>query len=95
MLKEKKGKQLWKSLTDSMFAILISIEDYEKERLNNIEKTLTEMLAEYKESIIPLKMFKVGVAYLKNKEKNDIFKLSKEERKLFKEAVLDEREAIS
>jgi tetratricopeptide (TPR) repeat protein len=95
LLKEKKDKQLWKSLPDSLFDILISIEDYEKERLKNIEKTLKQILAEYRESIIPLKMFKVGVAYLKNKEKNDVFKLSKEERKLFKEAVLDKRESIS
>ncbi|NOQ24565.1 MAG: tetratricopeptide repeat protein [Bacteroidales bacterium] len=95
LLKEKKDEQLWKSLPDSLFNILINIEDYESERLSNIEKTLTERLAEYKESVIPLKMFRIGVSYLKNKEKNDIFKLSKEERKLFKEAVLDERESIS
>ena len=92
LLKERKGKELWKSLPDALFDILINIEDYENERLNNIEKTLTETLAEYKESIIPLKMFNVGVGYLKNMEKNDIYRLSKEERKLFKEAVLDKRE---
>jgi tetratricopeptide (TPR) repeat protein len=90
--KEKKDKQLWKSLPDSLFDILISIEDYENKRLNNIEKTLTEILAEYNESVIPLKMFRIGVSYLKNEVKNDIFKLSKEERKLFREAVLDKRE---
>jgi tetratricopeptide (TPR) repeat protein len=89
MLKEKKESQLYKALPDSLFDILINIEDYDKERLNNIEKALTELLIEYQESIIPLKMFSIGVAYLKNKEKNAIFKLSKEERKLFKEAVLD------
>ena len=95
MLNEKKDKQLWKSMPESLFNILLNIEDYEKERLNNIEKVLTELLTEYQESIIPLKMFSVGVAYLKNKEKNAIFKLSKEERKLFKEAVLDKRESLS
>jgi tetratricopeptide (TPR) repeat protein len=95
LLKEKKDKSLWKSLPDSLFNILISIEDYENERLKIIEKTLTETLAEYKESVIPLNMLRVGIGYLKNKEKNDIFKLSKEERKLFKEAVLDKRESIS
>jgi hypothetical protein len=83
---------IWKSLPDSLFDILISIEDYENKRLNNIEKTLTEILAEYNESVIPLKMFRIGVSYLKNEVKNDIFKLSKEERKLFREAVLDKRE---
>jgi tetratricopeptide (TPR) repeat protein len=93
LLKEEKEEQLWKSLPDSLFNILINIEDYESERLSNIEKVLTEILAEYKESVIPLKMFRIGVSYLKNKEKNDIFKFSKEERKLFKEAVLDERES--
>lgn len=89
MLKKKKDSQLWKALPDSLFDILINIEDYDKERLNNIEKALTELLIEYQESIIPLKMFNIGVAYLKNNDKNAIFKLSKEERKLFKEAVLN------
>jgi tetratricopeptide (TPR) repeat protein len=89
IFKDKKDKQLWKALADSLFNILINIVNYDKERLGNIEKALTELLAEYQESIIPLKMFSIGVAYLKNKEKNAIFKLSKEERKLFKEAVLD------
>ena len=89
MFKEKKDSQLWKALPDSLFDILINIEDYDKERLDNIEKALSVLLAEHEESIIPLKMFSIGVAYLKNKDKNAIFKLSKEERKLFKEAVLD------
>ena len=91
ILKKKKGKLLWKSLSESLFYILIKIEDYETERLHSITKTLSKTLVEYEESIIPLKMFKVGVAYLKNNVKNEIFKLSKEERKLFKEAVLDKR----
>ena len=89
MLKKKKESQLWKALPDSLFDILINIKDYDKERLDNIEKALTELLAEHEESIIPLKMFSIGVTYLKNKDKNAIFKLSKEERKLFKEAILD------
>ncbi len=95
MFKEKKDNPLWKALPDSLFDILINIEDYDKERLYNIENALTELLAAYHESIIPLKMFSIGVAYIKNKEKNAIFKLSKEERKLFKEAVLDKRELVS
>ncbi len=95
MFEEKKDKQLWKSLPDSLFNILINIDDYDKERLYNIEKAFTELLTEYQESIILLRMFSVGVAYLKNDEKNAIFKLSKEERKLFKEAVLDRRESLS
>jgi len=89
MFKEKKSNQLWKALPDSLFDILINIENYDKERLDNIEKILIELLPEYQESIIPLKMFTIGVAYLKHKEKNALFKLSKEERKLFKEAVLN------
>jgi len=95
LIKEKKEQEMWGSLIYSLFEILIFIEDYENERINNIEKTLTETLAEYKESIILLKMFKIGIGYLKNNEKNDIFKLSKEERKLFKEAILDKRESKS
>lgn len=87
IFKEKKDKQLWKALPDSLFDILRKIVDYDKERLTNIEKTLRESLAEYPESIIPLKMFSVGVAYLKHNDKNAIYKLSKEERKLFNEAV--------
>ncbi|MCD4696964.1 MAG: tetratricopeptide repeat protein [Bacteroidales bacterium] len=94
IFKEKRDNHLWKALADSLFDVLINIEDYDKERLNNIEKALTELLAKNQESIIPLKMFSIGVAYLKNKEKNAIFKLSKEERKLFKQAVLDERELL-
>ncbi len=92
IFKAKRGKLLWKSLSESLFFILINIEEYETERLQNIEKNLNKILAEYEESIIPLKMFEIGVAYIKNKGKNEIFKLSKEERKLFKEAVLDKRE---
>ena len=91
ILKEKKNNQLWNSLPESLFSILINIEDYDKERLNKIENALNELLNEYEESIIPIKMFKVGVAYLKNKDKNAIFNLSKEERKLFNEAVIDKR----
>lgn len=34
-------------------------------------------------------MFSVGFALFKNNEKNSIYQLSKEERKLFKEAVLN------
>jgi tetratricopeptide (TPR) repeat protein len=92
LFKEKKDKQLWKALPESLFNVLTNIEDYENERLSNIRNSLSELLSEHEESIIPLKMFSVGISYLKSKEKNAIFKLSKEERKLFKEAILDIRE---
>ncbi len=91
MIKKKKADQLWKALSNALFDILINIENYEKERLESIEKTLSNLPVEYEDSIIPLKMFGYGVSYLKSKNKNALFNLSKEERKLFKEAVLEKR----
>ncbi|MCF8374268.1 MAG: tetratricopeptide repeat protein [Bacteroidales bacterium] len=88
------GVVFWNALPKSLFEVIIHIEDYDKERLSNIENTLADLLSEYQEAIIPLKMFEVGVAYLKNNEKNALFKLSKEERKLFEEAVLNRRETL-
>ena len=90
-IKEEKESQFWKTLPDALFEILINIEDYNKERLSLIQKVLAKSLAEYEQSVIPMKMFGVGIDYLKNKEKNAIFKLSKEERKLFTEAVVNKR----
>ena len=91
VVKEKFESALWKSLPQSLFNVLISIEDYDKERLAYIENNLSNLLSGFEESLIPLKMFKTGIAYLKNDERNAIYKLSKEERTLFNEAVIESR----
>ncbi len=74
-----------------MFEILINIEDYDNERLDNIKNITAILLGENEKSIIPFKMFRVGIDFLKKNEKTAIFELSKEERKLFNEAVLVKR----
>ncbi|MCD4793285.1 MAG: tetratricopeptide repeat protein [Bacteroidales bacterium] len=87
----KKIKSLSKALPKALFEILININDYSPERLNYINEILTKQLSEYPENIIILKMFAVGIEYLKNNEKDAIYNLSKEERKVFTENVLEIR----
>jgi len=81
----------WSSLNTSLFNILIDIEDYSNEQLSSITNTLEELLVDYPESIIPMKMFAVGVDSIKNNNKSAIYRFTKEERKVFTESVLNNR----
>jgi hypothetical protein len=92
LIKQNKKELFWDALPTSLFNVLINIEDYDQERLAYIEEILFNRLGKNQASIIPLKMFKVGVSLLKNKDKNAIYELSKEEREVFTDSVMDKRE---
>jgi tetratricopeptide (TPR) repeat protein len=85
---------IWKAFSDTLFNILINIEEYDLERLENILTISDEVLAKYPDSIISLKIFSIGIAHLKKQEKNAIYELSKEERKIFNEFVINKRKNI-
>ncbi len=89
--KNKKIDLLLNNFSENLFDIMINIEDYDLERLNNISSLLKTVLKEYPAHIIPLKLFDVGIQYLKNKEKTALFNLTKEERKVFNEFVIEKR----
>ncbi len=91
LITQNKEQLLWRVLPNALFNVLINIENYSKEILQHIKEMLETHLAKNLEITIPLKLYTVGVEYLKGEEKNALFKLSKEERELFKKQILDKR----
>ncbi len=89
--KKKIESVLWKAFPQAIFELLIKIENYDQERLAGIEELLAKNLSKIPEAKISLLMLNVGIRYLKHQEKRAIYDLSKEERKVFKEFVLDPR----
>lgn len=84
--------ELWIAFPKAIFHLLINIEEYPAERLDELYKILKEEFAQFKEMTIPLLYFDIGIRHLKKGDKRAIYDLSKEERQLFKELVLDKRE---
>ncbi|MCH7656955.1 MAG: tetratricopeptide repeat protein, partial [Bacteroidetes bacterium] len=89
--KEKREEVLWKSFPKAIFDLLVHIEQYDSERLAGIEKLLVTSLSEEKKMRISLMMLNVGIRYLKEKDQRAIYDLSKEERKVFMEFVIEPR----
>ena len=89
--KEKREEVLWKSFPKAIFELLVHIEQYDSERLAGIEKLLVISLSEEEKMKISLMMLNVGIRYLKEKDQRAIYDLSKEERKVFMEFVIEPR----
>ncbi len=89
--KEKREEVLWKSFPKAIFDLLVHIEQFDSERLAGIEKLLVKSLSEKKKMRISLMMLNVGIRYLKEKDQRAIYDLSKEERKVFMEFVIEPR----
>ncbi|MBN1821641.1 MAG: tetratricopeptide repeat protein, partial [Prolixibacteraceae bacterium] len=89
---EKKLESLWNAFPDAIFDLLVHVEDYDAERLGWIEEELNTLFSDEDKMKVSLLMLNVGVRYLKKNENRAIYDLSKEERKVFKEFVLDKRE---
>ncbi|MBN4051600.1 hypothetical protein JYU16_02185 [bacterium AH-315-M05] len=90
----KKGKieeALWKAFPQAIIELLVQIEQYDRERLAGIEELLKKTLSEEKKMKISLMMLNVGIRYLKEKDKQAIYDLSKEERKVFTEFIIEPR----
>jgi len=83
--------KLWKAFPKAIFNLLINIEDYSENRLSQLNTYLQEIFKSHKEMVIPLLYLDIGIRYLKKGEKRAIYDLSKEERQIFKEFVLDKR----
>ncbi|PWH82331.1 hypothetical protein DIS18_08745 [Algibacter marinivivus] len=82
---------LWRPLSSSIFNILINIEDYSSERIELIKNILITTFGNYAEATIPLMYLEIGVKYLSKNDKSALYEFSKEERKVFEEFVLNER----
>ncbi|MBA7532787.1 Photosystem I assembly protein Ycf3 [subsurface metagenome] len=87
--KEKREEVLWKSFPKAIFDLLVHIEQYDGERLAGLEKLLVASLSEEEKMKISLMMLNVGIRYLKEKDQRAIYDLSKEERKVFMEFVIE------
>lgn len=82
---------LWSAFPNAIFEVLKNIEDYSLDRLESIYKMLKNDFTEYSEMVIPLLYLDIGIRFLKKGDKRAIFDLSKEERQIFEEAVLNHR----
>lgn len=89
---EQRCSAFWKAFPKAIFTVLIDIEVYEEKRLFALHGFLQEELLDYKEATIPLLYLDIGIRYLKQGDQRAIFDLSKEERQVFKDFVLDKRE---
>jgi len=89
--KEKREEVLWKAFPKAIFDLLVHIEQYDNERLAGIERLLVTSLSEEKKMRISLMMLNAGIRYLKEKDQRAIYDLSKEERKVFTEFVIEPR----
>jgi len=89
--KEKIEEVLWNAFPKTIFELLVYIEQYDSERLSGIEKLLVTSLSKEKKMRISLMMLNVGIRYLKEKDQRAIYDLSKEERKVFMEFVIEPR----
>ncbi|GMT44559.1 MAG: hypothetical protein IEMM0006_0391 [bacterium] len=89
--KEKREETLWKAFPKAIFDLLVQIEQYDRERLAWIEELLKKTLSEEKKMKISLMMLDVGIRYLKEKDERAIYDLSKEERKVFTEFIIELR----
>ena len=89
--KEKREEILWKAFPKAVFDLLVQIEQYDRERLAEIEELLKKTLSKEMKMKISLMMLDVGIRYLKEKDERAIYDLSKEERKVFTEFVIEPR----
>lgn len=92
ILKEKELlPEFWNAFTPAFFNVLINIEDYSENRLDQLNTYLQETFKPYKEMVIPLLYLDIGIRYLKKGEERAIYDFSKEERQVFQEYVLDKK----
>ena len=77
------------------FNVLTEIEDYSSQRLQILQDILDEYSENEDQAKIPAMYLRVGIAYLKDEDKIALFRLSKEERKVFQERVIDKRMGIT
>jgi len=92
---KKSNPELWQYFYRIIFNILIYKEDYSLRYLTQLNTFLQEELKEYPEMTIPLLYLRIGIRYLKEGDKRALYDLSKEERQVFKEFVLDKRNTLS
>lgn len=81
--------QLYKSIPNAIFELLIQHQRVETERFEFIEKYLNDKFKEIEAMVIPLKFLNIGIRHLKKNEKNVLFQLTKEERNTFIRFVLN------
>jgi len=91
LLIEKYGytEHLFKALPQVIFNLLIQHEKIESNRFEWIENLLDETFKDNPSMSVALKFLNIGIRHLKKKEKNALFQFTKEERKTFREFVLD------
>jgi len=84
-------KGIYDDFTAAILAILLNSEQYPLSKLQYLQFELSKDIGHLKEMTIPLLYLDVGIRYLKQNDKRAIYDLSKEERAVFKEMVLDKR----
>jgi tetratricopeptide (TPR) repeat protein len=83
--------KLWLSLSLTIFDLLVNIEDYATERIEMIHEVIKQVFEDNKESKIPLLYLDIGSKHLINNDERALYDFSKEERKVFKDFVLEKR----
>ncbi len=86
--------ELWKALPEAIFELLIRVEEYSKNRLDDVFKFLEEYFVNHEEATIPLLYLNIGIQYLMKNKKQAIYDLSKEERDIFERYVLEKRKSL-
>ncbi len=83
-------EQFYQSIPNAIFETLKQHQKIDAGRFEFIEKYLNDKFSGIDAMIIPLKFLNIGIRYLKKREKNVLFQLTKEERLTFKKFVLDQ-----
>ncbi|MCP4220346.1 MAG: hypothetical protein GY765_37290 [bacterium] len=73
----------FKALARAVFNILKRHHDVDTRRFRFIIATIAEVFQEYNEALLPLRFLDIGVRHFKEKEKNVLFRFTREERNLF------------
>jgi len=94
-LKEDCSPFVLKGFNKYLFGVISFIEQYSLKQLQNLQIVLKDDIGHLEQMKIPLLYFDVGIRYLKQNDKRAIYDLSKEERAVFKERVLDVRANLS
>lgn len=81
--------QFREALSLTIFDMLIRHDIVEVARFQWVEEALKDVFKDEPVMVFPLKFLDIGIRHLKKKEKNVLMELTKEERNVFKEFVLD------
>ncbi|MCD4792213.1 MAG: tetratricopeptide repeat protein [Bacteroidales bacterium] len=82
---------LFTTFEGGVLNILVNIENFDKNRLSNIQTYLNDLFANEEKMKLPLLYLNVGIRHLKYYEKLAVYDFSKEEREVYQTFVLDRR----